>query len=118
MKDFPYMRCAKSDIENIPIYGIPNFEDVHICSARYGDIPKLEGNKLITVPGIVTTGYDPLVITGVGKTISEARRHCYGTIKKIRIPNSPFYRTDIGSGRMKKQLPELHRMGYAKGLEF
>ena len=57
---------------------------------------------------------------GCGKSniITAARRTAYNAIKKIKIPNNPFYRLDIGAGRMKKQLPELHRMGYAKGLEF
>ena len=59
-----------------------------------------------------------MVVTGTGRTITEARRDAYAAVKKVKIPNSPFYRPDIGVGRMKKQLPELHKLGYAKGLEF
>ena len=32
--------------------------------------------------------------------------------------DNPFYRLDIGAGRMKKHLPRLHEMGYARDLNY
>ena len=76
------------------------------------------GDKVVDLPGHVTCGDYTLVVTGTGQTITAARRSAYGAVDKIKIPNNPMWRLDIGAGRMKKHLPKLHAMGYAKGLEY
>ena len=82
-----------------------------------GIAPTMVGDKVVDMPGLVTCGDYTMVVTGTGKTITEARKDCYGAVKKVKIPNSMFYRPDIGAGRMVKHLPELHRLGFAKGME-
>jgi phosphoribosylamine--glycine ligase len=47
-----------------------------------------------TSVGLVSTGGRVLTITGLGKSLSEAREKAYGTISKILCENS-FFRTDI-----------------------
>jgi hypothetical protein len=39
-------------------------------------------------------------------------------VKKIQIPNDPFYRHDIGNPkRLAEGIPRIQKMGFAKGLE-
>jgi len=83
-----------------------------------GDAPREINGKVVELPGPVTAGDYVLIATGLGDTITGARRSAYSAIKKVKIPNSPFYRTDIGAGRLKKQLPDLQRLGYGVGLSY
>jgi phosphoribosylamine--glycine ligase len=58
-----------------------------------------------------------LVATGLGDSVQQARNKAYRILEKIKIPASPFWRPDIGS-RLKKQLPEVQKHGYATGMTF
>jgi phosphoribosylamine---glycine ligase len=58
------------------------------------------------------------VVTGVGETITGARRSAYAAVKKVKMPTQAFYRTDIGNGRLVKGLPELQRHGFAMGFNY
>jgi len=119
LPDFPYSKVTNKDLCGMPVRGVSSIGDqAHLCEVMLGVAPSMVGDKVVDLPGIVTAGDYPMVVTGLGNTISSARRNCYSAVKKIKIPNSLFYRTDIGAGRMKRQLPMLHKMGYAKGLEF
>ena len=118
LPDFPYSKVTNKDLCGIPIRGGDDIEHIHLSEVMMGTAPYMVGDKVVDLPGLVTCGDYSMVVTGTGGTISSARRDAYNAVKKVKIPNSMFYRNDIGSGRMKKQLPELHRMGYAKGLEF
>ena len=119
LPDFPYSKITNKDLCGIPIRGAEDYlGKVHLSEVMIGTAPTMVGDKVVDLPGLVTAGDYTLVVTGTGDNITAARRNAYNSIKKIKIPNNPFYRLDIGAGRMKKQLPELHRMGYAKGLEF
>jgi phosphoribosylamine--glycine ligase len=118
LPDFPYSKITNKDLCGIPIRGAEDMEAVHLSEAMIGTAPTMVGDKVVDMPGLVTCGDYSLVVTGTGNSITAARRKAYNSIKKIKIPNNPFYRLDIGVGRMKKQLPELHKKGYAKGLDF
>jgi phosphoribosylamine-glycine ligase len=60
----------------------------------------------------VTSGSYVATVSGVGCTVEDASDRAYKTIKKkIDIPNSVMYRTDIGE-RLEDQLEQLHEMGY------
>ena len=114
---FPYQHVVGKDVDGIPIYNWQDMEHIHLSEARLEkDIPTMLDGKLVRIPGMVCTDVYPLVVTGTGQTISGARRSAYAAIKKVKIPNSAFYRTDIGAGRIPAQLPKLQAMGYAKGL--
>ncbi len=115
--DFPYSRLTNKEVSGIPIYNATDKEHVHLSEVMMGEAPVQIGEKVVTMPHYVTSGDYVLVCTGTGDTISGARRSAYTAIKKVKIPNNPFYRTDIGAGRMVKQLPILKDHGYAEGLE-
>ena len=116
--DFPYSKLTNKEVSGIPVYGAAeDREHIHPSEVMIGEAPVEVNGKVVTMPHWVTSGDYVLVATGVGDTISAARRSVYAALKKVKLPNSPFYRTDIGRGRMVKQLPQLHALGYAQGLE-
>jgi hypothetical protein len=80
-----------------------------------GEAPDQETLKPVRMP--VTAGDYILVMSGTGATVKAAKDLVYKRIKKVSIPNSPMYRTDIGD-RLAKQLPPLQANGYAIGMEF
>jgi len=116
--DFPYSKLTNKEVCGIPVYGAADdLQHIHPSEIMMGECPiEIEG-KVVMVPHWVTSGDYVLVATGVGGSISAARASVYAAIKKVRIPNNAFYRTDIGKGRMVKQLPKLQALGYAPGLE-
>ena len=118
LPDFPYSKITNKDLCGIPIRGADDPAHVHLSEVMIGEAPTMVGDKVVDLPGYVTCGDYTMVLTGTGESITAARRSVYSAVHKVKIPNNPFYRLDIGAGRMKKQLPELHRMGYAKGLVF
>jgi phosphoribosylamine--glycine ligase len=59
-----------------------------------------------------------MVITGTGDTITGARRSAYAALGKVKIPNSPGWRPDIGKGKLVSNLPKIQKQGYALGLSF
>lgn len=118
LPDFPYSKVTNKELCGIPIYGAEDMEHLHFSEVMVGVAPREVNGKVVDLPGPVTAGDYVLISTGTGETITGARRSAYSAIKKVKIPNSPFYRTDIGVGRLKNQLPELQRMGYATGLSY
>jgi phosphoribosylamine--glycine ligase len=117
LPDFPYSRITNKELCGIPIRGAEDMEHIHLSEAMLGTAPTMVGDKVVDLPDLVTCGDYTMVVTGTGETITQARASAYKSVKKVKIPNNPFYRLDIGAGRMIKQLPELHKLGFAKGLE-
>jgi len=117
--DFPYSKLTNKEVSGIPVYGAAeDREHIHPSEVMLGEAPIEIDGKVINAPQWVTSGDYVLVATGTSATIGGARRSVYAALSKVKLPNSPFYRTDIGRGRMTKQLPKLQAMGYAAGLEF
>lgn len=115
---FPTPNVIGKELDGIPIYDADDFDHVHLCEVRMGDaVPTMVNDQLVRIPGYVTTGEYVAVVTGTGATISGARRSAYAAVKRIRIPNDPFYRLDIGSPRrLREGIPQIQKHGYAKGL--
>lgn len=117
---YPVSNLTLRDIQGYPIYGLGDCdpENIHLVETMMGVAPTAVGTTVVDMPCMVTSKDYVYVATGIGETISGARRSVYSTIKKIKIPNSVQYRTDIGAGRLKKQLPVIQAMGYAKDMEY
>lgn len=116
--DYPYSHATKKEVVGVPIYGIDeHWSHVHLCQAMMGTAPKKVVNKIIDCPMVVTAGDYVLVMTGIGTDVKSATDLTYRRLETLSLPNSPMYRTDIGR-RLKKQLPKLHALGYASGMEF
>jgi phosphoribosylamine-glycine ligase len=82
-----------------------------------GEAPIETKSGIVTAPHIVTAGDYLLVMVGTGGSVSQARQQAYRSLRKIVVPNSPMYRTDIGE-RLRKELPILQAQGYATGLAY
>jgi phosphoribosylamine-glycine ligase len=117
--DYPYYVKPVSEVSGVPIYGITkkNKDHLHPCEIMQGTAPAIEDGKIVNKEMWVTAGTYVLVVSGTGVTIEDAREECYKTVKEIKFPNSPMWRHDIGC-RLEEQLPKLHKMGYAKDIEY
>lgn len=117
--DYPYSHMTRKEVVGVPIYGItpriaPNLHSLHVMHGTY---PARVNGSISTVPGYVTAGDYVLAVSGTGDTILAAKRMAYRIVKRLRLPNSPQYRTDIGD-RLKRQIPECQKHGFAAGLEW
>jgi len=112
---FPYQHKIGKDLDGTPVWNAFDIEHVHPVEMRVEqDIPTWDGSKIQRLPGYVATDDYVCVVTGLGATITGARRSAYNAVKKVKISRSPFYRTDIGAGRLVEQLPVLQKNGFAK----
>ena len=115
--DYPYSHITRKEVTGIPVYGLDEEIEphVHFCEAMMTEAPHPETMKPQQMIG--TAGDYVLVMSGSGDSVRAARTEVYGRLKKLIVPNSPMYRTDIGE-RLSKQLPDLQAHGYAVGMNF
>jgi phosphoribosylamine--glycine ligase len=117
--DFPYSHITRKEVWGVPVYGItPALQkEVHFCEMQQTTYPVKIDGRVVDKPGPSSAGDYLLVATGHGDTVRQAKSQAYRILSKLEVPNSPFYRTDIGT-RLKKQIPELQKHGYATGMEY
>lgn len=118
--DYPYSRITRKEVIGVPIYGVTGqmLEHVHPCEVMLGErVPLDAGSQIVYGPSWVTAGDYVLVMTASGETVTGAKRTVYRRLKKLIVPNSPMYRTDIGD-RLARQLPQLQAQGFAMGMEY
>lgn len=115
--DYPYSQITRKEVMGIPIYGLePSMlSRISPCEMMLGEAPIEVDGKIVTGPMLCTAGDYVLVASATGETILQAKRGAYSILKRLTMPNSPMYRTDIGD-RLKKQLATLQAQGYASGL--
>src|SRR5208282_726475 len=117
--DYPYSKITKKALTGIPIYNVSDREHVHLCEVMRGEnVPVQIQNHIVRMPHYVTCGDYVAVVTGTGDTITGARRSAYAAVKKIKMPNNPFYRTDIGKARFVAGLPKLQKHGFATTFKY
>jgi len=119
--DYPYSRMTKKENSGYPIWGLTMedaINDVHLCEVQWGKGPAMiDGELKDNIPMFVTAGDYVCTVVGLGDSIEKARDAVYGKIKKkIEIPNSIAYRTDIGE-KVQKCLDDLQSCGYATEVE-
>jgi phosphoribosylamine--glycine ligase len=115
--DYPFSHITKKENSGYPIWGLTMEDavnDVHLCEVQWGKGPAMvDGELKENVPMFVTAGDYVCTVVGLGDDIEKARNSVYGKIKKkIEIPNSIAYRTDIGE-KVQKCLDDLQECGYA-----
>jgi len=115
--DYPYSHITRKEVTGIPVYGADEdlWEHIHACEMMMTEAPHPETMKPMKMLG--TAGDYVLVMSGTGDNVRAARDAVYRRLKKLIVPNSPMYRTDIGE-RLSKELPALQAHGYATGLTF
>ena len=117
--DYPYSHLTRKEVIGSPIYGLTPSLERHVgyCELMQGKAPVDRNGQIVTETLPVTAGDYVLVMTGTGETVYEAKQSAYRRLKRLSLPNSPMYRTDIGD-RLSKQLPLIQAQGYATGMVF
>lgn len=118
--DYPYSHLTRREVVGIPIYGIkPSlWKHLHPCEMMLNESAPCKVNgTIVNMPMPATAGDYVLVMTATGETVKETALTAYRRLEKLKVPNSPMYRTDIGK-RLAKQLPILQAKGYATGMEY
>jgi phosphoribosylamine-glycine ligase len=119
--DFPFSLFTRKDVHGIPIYKLDDRNryrhHLHPCEVQWGEAPVDVDGKVVTLPCMTTAGDYLLIGSGLGDSVRAARARAYRALESLEVPNSPFWRPDIGQ-RLKKQLPILQSLGFAKGLAF
>jgi phosphoribosylamine--glycine ligase len=121
LPDYPYCTKPKKENSGFPMWGLTledAVKDVHLCEVQWGKGPAMEDGEIKeNVPMFVTAGDYLCTVVGLGDDIEKARESVYGKIKKkICIPNSIGYRSDIGE-KVQKHLEELQGCGYGLGVD-
>ena len=114
--DFPYSRLTKKETSGYPVYGwdkVPA-RNFHPAEMMAGEVWEEEGGKLVKCPGMVTSGAYVCVVSGNGSSVREAQERAYKNLKRVELPNSPMYRTDIGD-RLEADLKGLKEHGFCTG---
>ena len=117
--DYPYSHLTRKEVVGSPIYGLTPglWKNLHPCEMMMGEAPVDRGGKIVTEPLPVTAGDYVLVMSATGETVLDAKRKVYRRLKRLTVPNSPMYRTDIGD-RLGRQLAGIQANGYATGMLF
>ena len=108
---------GKSDcVEGNPITGLEDvWDDAHPVMMMQGKGPCMDGGTVVDRPCFQTAGEMVLVMTGLGSSVSKARKSVYGSLKEVGWSDMQ-YRVDIGE-KVEKALPELHRLDFALEME-
>lgn len=113
--DFPYGHLTNKEVSGIPVYGAGDREHIHLSEVMLADnVPVDIDGTTVRMPNLASAGDYIAVATGTGDTITGARRSAYAAAKKVRMPTKPFYRPDIGVGRLIKGLPMIQQHGFAR----
>lgn len=119
--DFPFSLFTRKDVHGIPIYNLNEKNryrrQIHPCEVQWGEAPTDVDGKVVNLPCLTTAGDYLLVGSGVGQSVRDSRAKAYRALESLDVPNSPFWRPDIGQ-RLKKQLPLIQSKGFGTGLIF
>jgi phosphoribosylamine--glycine ligase len=111
----PHENPDKKAALGVPVYGVTRGTAIHIHpqAAQMMKLPHPgpEGKGVVDKEMWATAGNYVAVINGFGKTVSQATKRAYSTVKKLHVANA-IVRDDIGEV-LEEQLPELHKLGYA-----
>ena len=117
--DYPYNNITKKKNTGYPVFDMceeDGTKNIHFSEVKMGHCPDDKGNN--KEPCIVTCGSYVLTVSGIGKTVDEAKCAAYKTYKKkVNMINSPMMRDDIGE-KLCEMLPELQKNGYCKDVMY
>lgn len=116
--DYPYSKASKADTLDIPITGpsTGNRKYVHPQSVKMAKLPVMKGEEIGEKKIWATCGDYVAVVTGTGKTVTQARERAYKVVGEIEIPDM-MYRDDIGE-KLEEELPKLHEHGFATEFKY
>lgn len=117
--DFPHEVDPPEKWADYPIYGITDesSDHIHFQQVKEGKGFLWSGDKLSRPSMTLTAGTYVMVVSGSGRTVTAAQKAVYATAWAIKWPSNIVMRTDIGK-RLEDQLPELHKHGFAEGMNY
>jgi len=117
--DFPHEHDGADVWSDFPIYGITNenYTHLHFQQVKEGKGFLWSKGKLARPTMMLTAGTYVMVVTGAGGTVEAAQKKAYDIAWEIKWPSNILFRTDIGK-RLKDQLDELHKHGFAEGMNY
>lgn len=118
MPDYPYSKLTKAETDGVPIYGVTDKVRKFIApqSVKMQKMPDMEGEKFVERNIWATTGDYIGVVTGTGKSVSQACERAYAVVEEIHIPDM-ICRDDIGE-KLEDEIPKLQKLGYAAEFEY
>lgn len=119
LPDYPYSHATSKEVCGIPIYGIKPAMWQHLMpqEMQMGEAPCEAGGQMCRLQMPLTAGDYVLVMTATGDTVQSARDLVYRRLERLKLPNSPMYRTDIGT-KLFRQLPLIQKHGFVTNLLF
>lgn len=119
LPDYPYDHRHIDEVTGLPLRGVtPGIQEhVHPCMMMMATAPAMVGDQVVEAPTWCSAGTYVLVTTGTGETVKDAQTQAYRVMKRLSMPGSPMFRTDIGS-RLRRQLPEIQQHGFATAMAF
>jgi phosphoribosylamine--glycine ligase len=117
--DFPYNKKDEESYLDYPIFTDgADINSIHPAEVKLTKTFKMVDGQLVEDhPEWGTAGTFLVVCTGVGDTVSESKKKAYAVLDKVKVGNDSGHRLDI-SDRCEKELPKLHKWGFAKKLKF
>jgi phosphoribosylamine--glycine ligase len=117
--DFPFSHQTGKEVIGVPVYGLTPgvLEKVSPLEMMVGEAPQDIAGEVVTAPCLVTAGDYVLTVTGTGDTVRQAREVAYRALNRIKIPNSPGWRIDIGR-RLRDEIPKVQSLGFADRMEY
>lgn len=117
--DYPKGGDPLSTWEGYPIRGVrkENLHHLHWHMVKLGETPEIADGAVQNREALVTAGNYVAVATGKALDVEGAAQKALAIAKEISWPSNVMYRTDIGA-RLREQLPQLQRHGFAKGMTF
>jgi phosphoribosylamine-glycine ligase len=114
--DFPYNHLSRKEVSGVPIYNLDKVSaNIHPCELKAGKAPTEKSGRLVEEPHLVSAGTYLLIAAAARPSLQQSQKAAYAALETLSVPNSPIYRTDIGS-RLTTQLPKLQKLGYATTL--
>lgn len=112
---FPQWNGSYDRVVGLPIEGLDkNWRNIHPVMMKMGKGPYMDGDKVKEGKIFQTSGELPVVVTGLGDTVTSARKAVYKVVDDISF-SSRMYRTDAGC-KLESQLPKCHAAGYAEAI--
>jgi phosphoribosylamine---glycine ligase len=109
---WPQFNGKPECVEGIPITGMDGvWKQIHPAMMMIGKGPVMNDGKVVEAPTPQTAGEMVACVTGLGSTVTLARKSCYSAIDKVGFSDM-IYRTDAGE-KLEKVLPAMRRAGYA-----
>ena len=117
--DYPYSHLTRKEVIGCPIYGLSTtlLPHTHFGEIMWGDCPAETPLGIGRKKMACTAGDYVLIMSATGETVYDAKQTCYRRLRRLKLPNNPQWRTDIGD-RLSRELPKMQEHGFATGMEF